>query len=235
VPPVREDSRPRTDAPPRPNVPAPVERAAATLFRTLSAIRGRRIFHPRGDGFEVEVEVDRPLHRYDGIALLSERRTYGGAARLSRAVGIPPPLPDLLGLAFRIEVEGGPQDFLLVSSARAPALRHLLLPTRAGFSSNTYSSILPYQIDGELRLVGAEPLGPLEYELSVAPLGGAWEPFGRLRIRAALDPETTESLRFNPWNTVAGLEPVGPLNGLRRSSYEGSQRGRSAAGAEELA
>jgi hypothetical protein len=104
----------------------------------------------------------------------------------------------------------------------------VLLPTRAGFSSNTYSSILPYRIGDDLRLFGAEPLGPLEYELGTAPLNGPWEPFGRLRIRAALDAETTENLRLNPWNTLPGLKPVGPLNGLRRSSYEGSQQGRGA-------
>ena len=228
MPSVREQAPPRSPGAPRPNVPEPVERAAAAFFGALSAARGRRIFHPRGDGFHAEVEVDRPLHRYDGIPLLSERRTYAGVARLSRAVGIPAPLPDLLGLAFRIDVEGGPQDFLLISSARSPGLRHLLLPTRGDYSSNTYSSILPYRINDELRLVGAEPVGPLEYELRVAPLNGSWEPFGRLRIRAALDPETTENLCLNPWNTVAGLKPVGPLNGLRRSSYAGSQQGRGA-------
>jgi hypothetical protein len=209
-------------------VPEPVERAAAALFGALSSLRGKRIFHPRGDGFEIEVEVDRPIHRYDGIPLLSERRTYPGVARLSRALGLPAPLPDLLGIAARIELDAGPQDLLLVSSARPPGIRHLLLPTRGGFAANTYSSILPYRIDDEVRLFGAQPLGSLEYELGIASLTGEWERFGRLRIRAALDPETTENLRLNPWNTAAGLEPVGPLNGLRRSSYRGSQRGRAA-------
>jgi hypothetical protein len=226
--PVREQDPPRTGARPVPNVPEPVERAAAGVFRALSATRGKRIFHPRGDGFEAEIEVDRPVHRYDGIALLAERGVYTGVARLSRALGFPSPLPDLLGLAFRIQLEAGPQDILLVSSARSPGLRHLLLPTRGGFGANTYSSILPYRINEELRLFGAEPVGPLEYELGIAPLNGDWEPFGRLRLRAALDPETTENLRLNPWNTVAGLKPVGPMNGLRRSSYAGSQEGRGA-------
>jgi hypothetical protein len=198
-------------------------------------VRRARIFHPRGDGFVAEVDVDRPLHRYDGIGLLSERHTYTGVARLSRAAGIPAPLPDVLGLAFRIDTGEGPQDLLLVSSGRAPGLRHLLLPTRGGFGSNTYSSILPYRIGDDLRLFGAEPVGPLEYELGIAPLNGPWEPFGRLRIRAALDPQTTEALRLNPWNTLPGIEPVGPLNGLRRSSYAGSQQGRSAARSEEVA
>jgi hypothetical protein len=234
VPALREQDPPSHLAPPRPSVPAPVERASAALFGALSAARRARIFHPRGDGFEIEVEVDRPLRRYDGIPLLSERGVHPGVARLSRAIGIPAPLPDLLGLAFRIETAGGPQDLLLISSGRSPGLRHLLLPTRGAFSSNPYSSILPYRVGDQLRLFGAEPVGPLEYELRLAPLDGAWEPFARLRIRAALDPQQTETLRLNPWNTLPGLKPVGPLNGLRRSAYAGSQRGRSAARAEEV-
>ena len=226
--PVREQDEQVTGRRPQPSVPEPVERAAAAVFGALSAVRRKRIFHPRGDGFEAEIEVDRPLHRYDGIPLLSDRATYGGVARLSRAVGLPSSLPDLLGLAFRIEIAGGPQDLLLISSARSPVLRHLLLPTRAGFGANTYSSILPYRIDDEIRLFGAEPRGPLEYELQIAPLRGQWERFGRLRLRAALDGDRTENLRLNPWNTLPGVEPVGPLNGLRRSSYAGSQAGRGA-------
>ena len=188
-------------------------------------MRGKRIFHPRGEGFQADFEGDRPLDRDAGVPLLAERATHEAKVRLSRAIGFPPPLPDVLGLAFRIET--GPQDFLLVSSGRPPGLRHLLLPTRAGFDDNRYSSILPYRVGKDLRLVGAIPAGPLEYDVALAGLRGDWEPFARLRLRAALAGEETERLELNPWNTTAGLKPVGPLNGLRRASYAGSQRGRA--------
>jgi hypothetical protein len=188
-------------------------------------MRGKRIFHPRGDGFQAEFEVDRPLHRYEGISLLSKAGRHTAIVRLSRAAGFPAPLPDVLGLAFRIESE--PQDFLLVSSGRPPVLRHLLLPTRGGFGRHSYSSILPYRIAGDVRLVGALPVGPLEYEIAIAGLTTGWTPFARLRLKAALSEDETERLALNPWNTSPGFEPVGPLNGLRRSSYAGSQRGRS--------
>lgn len=225
--PVREQDPPRADAPPTPEVPVVVERVAARFFCALSAARGKRAFHPRGDGFDAELEVDRPIHRYDGIPMLSERRTHPARVRLSRAIGIPRPLPDILGLAFRVET--GPQDFLLVSSAQPPALRHLLLPTRGGFGDNSYSTILPYRIaEGDLRLVGALPVGPLEYDIALAPLSGGWHRFARLRLRAALPADETERLELNPWNAVPGIKPVGPLNGTRRSAYAGSQRGRSA-------
>ena len=223
---------PHTSASPQPDTPALAERAAASLFGALSALRGKRIFHPRGEGFRADFEVDRPLRRYDGIPLLSERASHPAVVRLSRAVGIPAPLPDLLGLAFRVET--GLQDFLLVSSGRPAGLRHLLLPTRTGFSDNNYSSILPYRIGDDIRLVGALPTGPLEYDIAVADLRGAWEPFAKLHLRFAIPDDETERLELNPWNTIPGLKPIGPLNGLRRSSYAGSQRGRSATRAEEF-
>lgn len=230
---TRSHDPPLEAAPPEPDVPEAVERGASALFASLSAARRKRIFHPRGDGFEGDFEVDRPLHRYDGIPLLSERATHPAVVRLSRAIGFPAPLPDILGLAFRVET--GPQDFLLVSSGRPPGLRHLLLPTRGRFRDSTYSSILPYRVGGDdVRLVGALPTGPLEFDIALARLDGAWEPFARLRLRAALADEETERLELNPWNTVPGLKPVGPLNGLRRSSYAGSQQGRSAAAREEV-
>ena len=236
--PVRARDPSRIQPAPQPDVPEAVGRAAATFFGALSRVRRKRIFHPRGDGFEAAVEVDRPLHRFDGIPLLAERATHGAVVRLSRAVGLPAPLPDLLGLALRLEDlygSGAHQDFLLISSARPPLLRHLLVPARGGFAQQSYSSILPYRAGVDLLLVGALPAGPLEYDLAVAPLRGNWAPFARLRLRAALSHERTEALRFNPWNTGPGLEPVGPMNGLRRSSYAGSQRGRSATGREEAA
>lgn len=228
MPSIRETNPPQTGRAPTPDVPAPVERAAAAFFGALSRARGRRIFHPRGDAFEAQLEVDRPLRRYDGVALISERASHRATVRLSRALGLPSPLPDVLGIAVRIEIEPL-QDLLLVSSGGPPVLRHLLLPTRGGFAANSYSSVLPYRVADDVLLFGALPAGPLEFDLAVAPLTGAWEPFGRLRLQAAIDHERAEGLRFNPWNTGPGLEPVGPLNGTRRSSYAGSQKGRGAA------
>jgi hypothetical protein len=231
---------------PRPRVPAPVAAASASLFGLASRIRGKRCLHPHGVGFEATFSVDRPA-RYADAELLGTQRTWPAVVRLSRGVGLPPSVPDVLGLAVRIEDAYGRdrhQDFLLVSSARGPVWQHLILPGPAGFGGHSYSSVLAYRIGADLRIVGAEPVGvgareriglaqlraeprpEIGFELTLATLGGRWEGVARLEFGARLDDARAEALAFNPWNTGAGIVPAGPFMGLRRPSYVGSQQGR---------
>ena len=149
--------------------------------------------------------------------------------RLSRGVGLPKPLPDVLGLAVRILDAHGPrrhQDFLVVTSLDAPLLHHLILPGPLGPYGQSYSSVLPYRVGGQLRLVGALPRRP-DFELATAALRGRWEPFGRLRLGERLSREASDALRFNVWNTGGGIRPTGPFQAIRDPAYRGSQAGRA--------
>ncbi|MDQ2629404.1 MAG: hypothetical protein M3Y75_00315 [Actinomycetota bacterium] len=212
------------------------------LFRTLSRLRRKRIFHPFGVGFEARLT---PLGEGTGAeALDSEARAL---VRLSRSAGLPEALPDPCGLAFRVPDAFGPgahQDLLLVSSAAPPVGRHTLLPSR-GFADRPYSSVLPYELRGETVMLGARALAPrpgpkladlgelervaLEFEVLVAELTGDWRPVARLALGDRLPPEQTERLRLDPTNTGGGLELVGLLNKLRGPAYAASQEGREAA------
>jgi hypothetical protein len=125
---------------------------------------------------------------------------------------------------------GRHQDFLLATSSSGPLLQHLLLP--GVVARQPYSSLLLYKIDGDVRVVGALPDGDGRFKLAVAPLRGGWRAIGELTLRAVLPGEYTEQLAFNPWNTGEGIRPVGPLMGLRRAAYRGSQRGRGLSGAQ---
>lgn len=214
--------------------------AAAGLFRRLSRWRGRRAFHPYGVGFAVHLE------RLDGGAVLPAEIDGEAIVRLSRSLGAPEWLPDPCGLALRVPDAYGPgrhQDLLLVSSGRAPLVRHLLLPSR-GFCDRAYSSILPYRLAGEMVVMlavadrdpGAGPLlaelrerdrGELEFELAIASLRGAPRPVARLRLGSRLPAALTERLAFDPCNSGGGLEPAGWLNRLRGPSYGASQGGRA--------
>ena len=152
---------------------------------------------------------------------------------------------------MRLEDVHGPgrhQDFPLITSADGPLVHHLLLPAIDGFFGQSYSSVLLYRIGGRLRLVGARPVGrpsarprgalpeleaaaargEARFELALAPLAGRWLPVGRLEVGDKLSSAAAERIRLNPWNTGGGIEPTGPLMGLRRSAYRGSQRGRGA-------
>ena len=225
----------------------PLATATGTLFQTLSAVRRKRVFHPVGVGYAGELRIERGGD--DGF--FTDGRTYRAIARLSRAAGLPPPLPDALGLAFRLEDAHGAgrhQDFLLVTSGAGPLLHHLLLPAPGGFFSQPYSSLLPYRVGSGLCMVGALPSapaedpgarpgsleeveeaarrGPLVFRLALPSLEGRWRPAGTLTLEERVPQDEIDGLRLNPWNTGGGLRPAGPLNGLRDAAYKGSQHGR---------
>jgi hypothetical protein len=216
--------------------------ASAGLFGALSRLRGKRIFHPHGVSFDATLT---PLATTaTGSQLFDDPAPRPAVARLSRSLGLPDSLNDPCGLALRVPDaygDGRHQDFLLVTSGRSPGARHLLLPSR-GFSSRTYSSLLPYRVAGALALVGADPVGPapgpgaaelrrrdpagLGFLITLAGLTGEWEPVARLDVGPRLSAERSEALRFNPAHTGGGMELAGFLNDLRAPAYRGSQEGR---------
>lgn len=136
------------------------------------------------------------------------------------------------------------QDLLLASSGRAPGTRHLLLPARS-FLRCWYSSVLPYRVGDDQIMFGARAPrnshdhrgdltdleaiateGNLRFDILAADLTGEWEVIGSLQVEDRCDPETSRTLRFNPWHSHPDLHPAGPLNTLRRSAYPASQEAR---------
>jgi hypothetical protein len=166
--------------------------------------------------------------------------------RFSRSLGLPPPLPDLLGMSLRVPDaygSGRHQDLLLVSSVDAPVAHHLFVPA-GDVQQRPYTSSLPYRVGDRTLIVGAVPrpesprfhhgtelerlaaaaaTGRLAFDLAVATVWGRFRPVARLQITDPLPPEA-DAMRFNPWNTGGGLEPIGVLNRLRDYAYPLSQR-----------
>ena len=221
------------------------DRLTAALFGTLSRLRGKRIFHPFGVGFEGTLlpVAGAPT----GARIFDAGEPARAIVRLSRSAGIPEALGDPCGLAFRMPGVYGPgrdQDLLLVSSAAPPVARHLILPAR-GFASRFYSTLLPYRLGGELVLIGAVPAGPgpgptlaelretdragMRFRIVLAGLGGTWREVAELELGTRLPDGESENLRLDPMNSAGGLEPAGYLNRLRRPAYRASQDGRGAA------
>jgi hypothetical protein len=221
-------------------LPERVGSTIAVATGALSRLRGKRFLHPDGVGFQGTLM---PLgSEFDATALGTESVAI---ARLSRAIGLPEALPDLLGLAFRIPDAFGPglhQDFLMTSCGSTPLGRHLFLPAR-GFLDRPYTTLLPYRLHGEqivleadasggerprlsLRDLRRAPAATLEYDVIVRRPGGASRPVARLSLDGRLDDEETERLGFDPTNTGGGLEPAGIVNRIRGPGYRGSQAGR---------
>lgn len=230
-------------------MPAPVAAATGAFWGALSMLRGRRrSLHPIGDAYEATFVVP-PRRDPIGADLLDEPGERRAIVRFSRGAGLPEPLPDILGVAFRVldaHGPGGHQDFLLATSSGLPVAHHALLPAKSYFD-RTFSSVLVYSIGGATRLVGAVPRSAapsdvsgsgleavsaaagrrqLFYDVCLAAPFGRFQPVARLDVGARLPDPDAERLAFNVWNAGGGIRPGGPFQGLRLPAYEGSQRGR---------
>ncbi len=202
---------------------------AAGLFGALSALRRRRIFHPRGTAYDATLVVHGGGR---GASLLDEPGSRPCVVRLSRGVGLREPLPDILGMAIRVPDAYGPgdhQDLLMNTAGTAPVFRSAFGLARSADRGH-YSSVLPYRIGDAYAYLGARPLRPgpegLRFALEVAAPLGDWVEVGVVTLGRAWDAAASDALRFNPLHTGGGLEPVGVLQTLRRRAYAASQAGR---------
>ena len=190
--------------------------ALATALGVATAVRGERVFHPRGSSCRAVLTV--AGGGAWGARVLDAAASYDGLVRLSRGAGLPAPLPDVDGLALRLPglgVDRAPLD-LLVNSAWRFAFAPSVL-------AGTWSSILPYRTaTGRLVLLGARPRpGGLDLLLA-APLG-RWQPWARLTLGEPVD---GERLRFAPTVGAPDLTPVPLFRALRARAYDASQAGR---------
>ena len=215
------------------------------VLAALAAVRRGKAFHPDGAVYDARLAIEGTPSAPRAAVLLSRQGEHRAIARFSRAVGLPRPIPDLLGLSLRVPDAYGTgrhQDFLLVTSADYPILHHIFLPAR-DVQQRPYTSSLPYRAKDDLFLVGAVPqpgspradgrneferleaaasTGRLAFDIAVARIFGRFGPVGSLHIGRRLSHEL-DALRFNPWNTGGGMEPAGWLNGARDRAYKLSQ------------
>lgn len=215
-------------------ISGPVLTSATAAFRAASRVRGERAIHAKGRTLTGRLSA--PGGAGTGAALLDAPGAYDVLVRLSRSVGLPDLLPDVLGLAVRVLDAHGPgrhQDLLLDSARPEPLLRRLPLPARDHLST-LYCSLLPYDVAGRRMLLGARGAAgqhpattkalpdALVLELLVATPHGSWHSWGTLRTTGELPAPRGRQLRFNPWTTGGGIRPAGPLQEWRRRAYDAS-------------
>jgi hypothetical protein len=105
-------------------------------FRALAALRSARAFHPRGALYAGSVLV-----RGAGPLPLGE---HACRVRLSKGIGTPRGVPDLLGIAVRILCEP-PVDVLCTTTLGAAGWRrYVLWPTRR-WGRSTLTSLMPWR------------------------------------------------------------------------------------------
>ncbi|MFI7614378.1 hypothetical protein ACIBP6_24395 [Nonomuraea terrae] len=226
---------------PRKGVWTPATRAAlAASFGAAARLRRGRPFHPAGVLFEARLRLHGTPQPW-GAPFLDHRMDVYGFARFSRSLGLPPPLPDILGLALRWHQEDATADLLLATTGHTPLGRRLLRPATRW--TGMYTSLFPYEVAGRRLVLGAllqreRPLpatfdalvraadeGPLLLDLAAAAPSGPWRLFGQIELTAPPMTDTDLPTRFNPLlRQVPGLRPAGWLNEVRDAAYEAAQR-----------
>jgi len=197
--------------------------AVGSLFAALAASRHAKGLHPYGPAFAARVSIDGAQHAPRGSALLAQPAEHEAILRFSRALGLPAPLPDLLGAGLRIPDVYGPgrhQDILLTSTVDRPVLRRVFLPA-CGFAARPYGSGVSYRAGTDTFRLGLVPLSARTFALCCSA-GGPFRAVGRVELGARLAPPA-EALRLHPYNCGGGLEPVGLVNRLRDYAYPLSQ------------
>lgn len=210
------------------------------------------------------VRHPRPIHPH-GVALAGEMRWLGASAsgiswideppagavavraRLSRSIGVPAPLPDVIGLALRAEGSAGPVDIAFASTGRARFSRFALLPRRSP-SAAWSSTILPYRGSRGPVLLAVRPLGPddlpsdpegIARRLRTTPWrlrvyaarpSGRWHPFADLTLRAEEDALDTDRRIDVGRHTPPGATIAPWISALRDPSYRSVQRRSGARG-----
>lgn len=218
--------------------------ASAVVLGAASAWRRARSFHPRGRTFRARLRVH-GNPRFVG-SVLGDAGEHDGLVRFSRGAGVAEPLPDMLGLALRVDVGEQPQDLLMLSSLADVGVRHVIVP-QSDYGACFYSSIDRLAVAGHTVVLGATPVltgspgslarlddlaaaidtAEVGFEIAVASPLGSWTPVATLTPGAEVPGGESEALRFSPFHTAGGVAPVGVVNALRRLAYVGSQRGRA--------
>ena len=126
---------------------AVVGRALALVFLGVQRVRHPRPIHPRGLPLTGSVHW-MPRSTRSGIRWIDdpaagERQPLEG--RLSRSIGLPAPLPDVIGLALRMQTPEGPADIELASTGSGVPLRFTLL-LRSRPSPGVYGTLVPYDM-----------------------------------------------------------------------------------------
>jgi hypothetical protein len=201
--------------------------AVAAGFGRLARARGDRALHPRGVTWAATTTFPRPV---PDVAALSEPRQLDSLLRLSRAVGLPPVLPDILGLALRLhdfDGPGRPLDLLLASSPPPPSHR-MLAPARS-FERAWFTGLLRYRVGRSRTVLVAHAVGPGRFALGAAQPGRRdVVPLADVRVTRRLDPPPPEAASFDPILHAAPdfRQAAGRLDALRAGAYRASRDGR---------
>jgi hypothetical protein len=200
-----------------------------TTFGALSMLRRTaKPLHPHGEVHAASI------HRYGttppvGVPWVDEPGSDDAIVRFSRATGLPPRLPDVLGIALRIR--NGPADLLFATTGRRGIARFVLQVRREALVAETaYTTLLPYRGASGPLLLAVFPNrdgGHLSLRLAVSGTSGPWREFGTVLVDS--EPGTDELVSFDPiCNPLPDLPPYEWVARLREGAYAAAREHRGA-------
>jgi hypothetical protein len=210
--------------------------AAGAVLGVVTRLRDAKPLHPRGAVYDAVLTrqgtpagVGGAAGRHWGVPWLDEPGTDQALVRLSRSAGLPPPWPDVLGLALRVpRRDGGLIDVLLSTTGVRPGTRHVLAPRRDPLAAS-YGSVVPFRGPrGPVMLCARPPQhgsdaddpGSPCLDLCAATLTGPWQPFARLRLGEQHAPDADPDIAFDPVvHAIPGLPLYDRVAALRAVSY----------------
>jgi hypothetical protein len=220
----------------------------APAIAAISKARDARMFHPMGLTFAARADALGPLgERLEGRVL-----ARCSAALWKRPIEH----FDVLGIALRFrrgegdpldeQARRGDQDLLFATIISPLTMFASPLTTNAhDYLANRYWAVSPFSIDGRRVKFRLSPSGPREGEgrrnerlraavandvadliLEARPtMQRGWEPVAQITLEQELELDQA-ALRFDPFRTGAGIQPVGLVHAIRRAAYAASQDAR---------
>jgi hypothetical protein len=205
-------------------------KALGQVFGAAAALRRKKPLHPRGSVVPIRL-VRGGLYPGLGVPWLDEPGIDTGIARFSRSVGLPSALPDILGLAIRLEAPGQQHDLLLATTGRRPVARSVLVPRSTPLTA-TYGSLFPYETPQGNVVFAAWPVSlashaPAAFTLAVATPVGAWHEFAVLELQEEPQQASDETLDFDPvLHPLPGLALSRRFAALREPAYASARAHR---------
>jgi hypothetical protein len=195
--------------------------------RSLAALRpADKPLHPEGSVLRVSL-VRSGGTAMSGVAWLDEAGVDEVLVRLSRAIGLPPPAPDVFGIALRVPTRPDRHGDLLFASTGLGRVTRFTLTAGRAAGSRPLTTLLPYRSPTGPVVLSAVHEDPSAVVLSWARGTGPWHRFGRLDLGPHPEVADDEPLSFDPLlNTVPGLENYGWVTRLREPSYLTARRSR---------
>lgn len=168
--------------------------------------------------------------------------------RVSKGIGLPGTVPDLVGLAWRMPPRlppGNPWDVLLASTTSGPLGRLLLRPVTS-WTAVTMSSVMPVRYQDEVWWIRGRVAsefdrpglsldavseriaeGGMVFDIEQAAGTAEFSALARLTLRDLI---TNRDISFDPiLHTVPGVQLLpGWLADFRRAAYRRSRQGRDA-------